>query len=80
MPPAFYLLGRRPITIMGGTTDIAITATTIGITKTTIIILTQHGFPYLVVQATTATMASECQPHRKRELLHHVSGGNAWHV
>jgi hypothetical protein len=55
--PAFYLLGRRPITIMGVTTDTAITATTIGITTTTIIIVTGIGFSQsTVAQATTATI------------------------
>ena len=57
MLPAFYLLGRRPITIMGVTTDTAITATTIGITTTTIIIVTGIGFSLsTVAPATTATI------------------------
>jgi hypothetical protein len=55
--PAFYLLGRRPITIMGVTTDTAITATIIGITTTTIIIVTGIGFSLsTVAPATTATI------------------------
>jgi len=55
--PAFYLLGRRPITIMGVTTDTAITATTIGITTTTIFIVTGLGLPLsTVAPATTATI------------------------
>jgi hypothetical protein len=55
--PAFYLLGRRPITIMGVTTDTAITATTIGITTTTIIIVTGIGFSLsTVAPGTTATI------------------------
>ena len=57
MLPAFYLLGRQPITIMGVTTDTAITATTIGITTTTIIIVTGLGLPLSTVAAvTTATI------------------------
>jgi hypothetical protein len=55
--PAFYLLGRQPITIMGVTTDTAITATTIGITTATIIIVTGPGLPLsTVAPATTATI------------------------
>jgi hypothetical protein len=55
--PAFYLLGRRPITIMGVTTDTAITATTIDIITTTIIIVTELGLPLsTVAPATTATI------------------------
>jgi hypothetical protein len=55
--PAFYLLGRRPITIKVVTTDTAITATTIGITTTTIIIVTGIGFSLSTVAlATTATI------------------------
>ena len=57
MLPAFYLLRRRPITIMGATTDTAITAITIGIATTTIIIVTVLGSPLsTVAPATTATI------------------------
>jgi hypothetical protein len=55
--PAFYLLGRRPITIMVVTTDTAITATSIGTTTTTIIIVTGLGLALsTVAPGTTATI------------------------
>jgi hypothetical protein len=61
--PAFYLLGRRPITIMGVTTDTAITATTIGITTTTIIIVTGLGLPLSTVAPATTAIIETSPPY-----------------